>query len=83
MSSNSSKDLNTLVVVENTTVRNRSSDDKISVVDLTGPVCISYISDSQTVSPEFAVSEETISISELPFFSFAVSVTPPDSALEQ
>ncbi|KAM6109937.1 uncharacterized protein FYN12_014257 isoform 1-T1 [Phoenicopterus ruber ruber] len=78
----SSKDLSAPVVVENITVKNNSSD-KISTVDLTGPVCISYISDRGTASPEFAISEETISIFALPFFSFAVSITPPNSAPEQ
>lgn len=70
------------MVVENITVTNSSSD-KIPTADLPGPVCISYVSDKRTVSPEFAIAEETLSIFELPFFSFAVSMTPADSAPEQ
>ncbi|KAK2516972.1 Skor2 [Columba guinea] len=81
-SNRSSKDLSTPVLVENITVTNNSSD-KISTGDLTGPVCISYVSDKATGSPDLAISEEMISIFELPFFSFAFSITPPDSAPEQ
>lgn len=69
------------MVLENTAVTNTS--DKISTVDLTGPVCVSYISERHTVSTECANPEETISIFELPFFSFSVSITPPDSPPEQ
>ncbi|KAM9508647.1 uncharacterized protein ACIB01_000691 [Guaruba guarouba] len=47
----SSKNLSAPAVVENLTVANRSSD-KISTVDFTGPVCISYISGTRTVSPD-------------------------------
>ncbi|KAM6036751.1 uncharacterized protein LJ206_001528 [Theristicus caerulescens] len=78
----SSKDLGTPVVVENIPVTNSGSD-KISTVDLTGLVCVGYVSDEGTVSPESAVSEEPIPIFELPFVTFAVSTTPPGSAPEQ
>lgn len=78
----SSKDLGApAVVLENTAVTSSISD-KISTVDLAGPVCVSYNSERHTVSTELASSEETISISELPFF-FSVSITPPDSPPEQ
>ncbi|KAM4753866.1 uncharacterized protein ACIQIH_001558 [Cyanocitta cristata] len=46
----SSKDLRTPVVVEKVTVTNWSSD-RISTVDLTGPMCINYISYKQNVCP--------------------------------
>lgn len=46
----SSKDLRTHVVVEKVTVANCSSD-KISTVDLAGPMCINYISYKQNVCP--------------------------------
>lgn len=73
----SSKDLSApTVVLENTAVTNNCSD-KISTVNLTGPVCLSYVSSRPTGG-----TEETVSISELPFFS-AVSITPPNSPLEQ
>ncbi|CAN8219960.1 unnamed protein product [Coccothraustes coccothraustes] len=46
----SSKDLRTAVVVEKVTVANCSSD-RISTVDLTGPMCINYISYKQNACP--------------------------------
>ncbi|KAJ7427686.1 hypothetical protein WISP_04787 [Willisornis vidua] len=46
----SSKDLSTPVVVENIMVT-KSSSEKISTVDLTGPMCVNYIPDKQNAPP--------------------------------
>lgn len=54
-------------MVENITVMNPSSD-KISTVDLNGPVCISYISDKQTV-PQHMPSLKR----QFPFLSYPSS----------
>lgn len=73
----SSKDLSApTVAMENIAVTNICSD-KISTVNLPGPVHLSHASSRPTGG-----AEEAISVSELPF-SFAVPITPPNSPLEQ
>lgn len=66
------------VILENIKVKNNHCG-KISTVDFIGPIYVSYISEQQAGLTELPVPKETFSSGVLPYFSFARSITPPDS----